>query len=263
MNGGKMYSEKDIIARWNADLYELNETYTEDVKLALGFIGPTQKRILEIGCGSGRFSVPLAKAGHDVTGLDFDEYMLDKIAPKIKNEKIKWYKADAIYDDWGTGFDVVVLGANFLFNIVSYMDYKRAPKLMIQKSASALVIGGHIFVDYAYPQYPETWFNNPKPNVVWEGTDSHGIFGKMTLINNVYDKESRIVRFIRRFDMVLAEGSVLTYEIPSEKHFAALEQIHRWLEEEGFVMEQECGDYQGHPINKNTNRVIIWAKKVR
>ena len=156
-----------------------------------------------------------------------------------------------------------VLGANFLFNIVSDMNYEQAQKLMIQKSSDALTVGGHIFVDCGYTQYPEKWFQNPDANIVWEGTDSHGNFGKMILLNSVYDTEGRINRFIRRFEMILTDGSTLVQEIPSKKHFAALEQIHKWLAESGFVIEQECGDYQGHLISEITNRAIIWARKVR
>lgn len=258
-----MYNEKDVIAQWNADMYDLNETDTDDVEFALMLMGATPKKVLEIACGSGRFLVPMAKAGHDVTGLDFDEYMLERIARKITNENIKWQKADVIHDDWGTGFDVVILGANFLFNIVSDVNYEQAQKLMIQKSADALAVGGHVFVDYAYTQYPEKWFHDPNENVIWEGTDSHGNFGKMALLDNVYDTESRMARCIRRFDMMLADGSTLVQEIPSEKHFASLEQVHEWLGEAGFVVEQECGDYQGHLISETTNRAIIWARKAR
>ena len=258
-----MYNEKDIIAQWNADMYDLNETYVDDVEFALMLMGTTPKKVLEIACGSGRFLVPVAKAGHDVTGLDFDEYMLEKIAHKITNEKIKWHKTDVIYDDWGSGFDIVTLGANFLFNIVADMNYEQAQKLMIQKSADALAVGGHIFVDYAYTHYPEKWFSNPDANIIWEGTDSHGNFGKMALLDNTYDTESRIARFVRRFDMILADGSTLVQEIPSEKYFTALEQIHKWLDEAGFVIERECGDYQGNLISETTDRAIIWARKVR
>lgn len=258
-----MYNEKDIIAQWNAEMYDMNETYTDDVAFALMLMGTTPKKVLEIACGSGRFLVPVAKAGHDATGLDFDVYMLERIARKITNEKIKWYKADVIRDDWGTGFDVVILGANFLCNIVSDMNYEQSQKLMIQKSADALAVGGHIFVDCAYTKYPENWFNHPDANIIWEGTDSHGNFGKMALLENTYDTESRMARFIRRFDMTLADGSILVQEIPSEKHIVSLEQIHRWLDEAGFVIEQECGDYQGHLISERTNRAVIWARKVR
>ncbi len=53
----------------------------------------------------------------------------------------------------------------------------------------------------------------------------------MILLDSVYNTESRITRFIRRFEMILADGSALVQEIPSEKYFATLEQIHKWLDE--------------------------------
>jgi len=126
-----MYNEKDIIAQWNAEMYDLNETDTDDVAFALTLMGISPKRVLEIACGSGRFLVPMAKAGQNVTGLDFDDYMLDRIADKVTNEKIEWRKADVIYDDWGTDFDVIILGANFLYNIISDMNYEQSQELMI------------------------------------------------------------------------------------------------------------------------------------
>lgn len=257
-----MYNERDIISQWIADMYDWNETDTKDVEFALSVIGATPKRILEIACGSGRFLVPMAKAGHTVVGLDFDQYMLDKISAKVEGAKdISWYRADVVKDDWGTGFDVVVLAANFLFNIVSDMEYEKAQALMIQKSAGALVLGGHILIDCGYTLHPEKWFNNPGENLVWEGTDSVGNTGKMVLRNSTFDKESGMNRFVRRFEMTLADGSTLVQEIPSEKHFATLEQIHGWLLRSGFVIEKECGDYQGNPISEKTSRAIIWARK--
>ncbi len=84
----------------------------------------------------------------------------------------------------------------------------------------------------------------------------------MALLDSTYDTESGIARFIRRFDMILSDGSTLVQEIPSQKHFVALEQIHNWLDEAGFVIEQECGNYQGHLISEMTNRAIIWARKL-
>ena len=188
--------------------------------------------------------------------------MLNRISRKISNtQNIHWHKSDVINDEWGTGFDVVLLAANFLSNIVSDMDYRQAQELMIKKSAEALMPGGHVLIDYAYTFYPEKWFNNPNPNIVWQGTDSEGNFGKMVLLNNTYDKETGITKFIRRFEMTLADGSNLIQEIPTEKHFAAIEQVREWLKRAGFVIENEWGDYHGNPISENTHRAIIWAKK--
>ena len=78
----------------------------------------------------------------------------------------------------------------------------------------------------------------------------------MLLLDSVYDMESRINTFIRRFEMILADGSTLVQEIPSKKHFASLEQIHKWLAEAGFVIEQECGDYKENPISEKTIELL-------
>lgn len=257
-----MYNEKAIISQWIADMYDWNETYTDDVEFAITLIGEESKRVLEIACGSGRFMIPLAKAGHQVIGLDFDEFMLDKIAAKISNEKVEWYKADVIHEEWPTEFDVVVLGANFLYNIVSDLNYEQAQELVIRKAANSLKDGGYVFIDCGYTKNPEQWFNNPVPNVVWEGTDSHGNFGRMTLLDSVYDERSRMNRFVRKFELVLNDGSRVEEEIPSEKHFASLEQIHQWLSKAGFFIEKEYGDYNHNPISESTHRAIIWARKM-
>ena len=155
----------------------------------------------------------------------------------------------------------MLLAANFLSNIVSDVDYEQAQELVIKKSADALVSGGHLLIDYAYTSYPEKWFNNSKPNIIWQGTDSEGNSGEMVLLNSTYDKETGIIKCTRRFEMTLADGSRLVQEIPTEKHFATLEQVRKWLTRSGFIVENEWGDYRGNPINENTHRAIIWAKK--
>ena len=262
MEERKLYNEKDIIAKWNSEMYDHNEVETDDVEFALSIIEKAPQQILEIACGSGRFLVPMAKGGHNVVGLDFDKYMLNRIVTKISNaENIKWYHSDVIHDEWGTGYDVVVLGANFLCNIVSDMDYESAQKSLIQKSADALVSGGHVFIDYAYTSHPEKWFDNTEPRIIWQGEDSEGNYGKMMLLDNTFDKKSYTAECIRRFELKLADGTDIVQEIPTKKHIVRPEQVHEWLEQVGFAIELECGDYQGNPIGEQTNRVIIWARK--
>ncbi|MCL2519206.1 MAG: class I SAM-dependent methyltransferase, partial [Oscillospiraceae bacterium] len=65
-----MFNEKPIISKWVADMYDQKVTETNDVEFLLSVIGQESKKILEVCCGSGRILVPLARAGHDVTGFD-------------------------------------------------------------------------------------------------------------------------------------------------------------------------------------------------
>jgi SAM-dependent methyltransferase len=145
-----LFNEKPIISKWVADIYDQKVTETDDVEFLLSLIGKQPKKILEVCCGSGRILVPLAHAGHTVVGIDADTFMLDKIPAKANGLKnIEWYKADAVHDDWGSGFDVVVLAGNIMYNITSDMEYKKAQELFIQKAASALVTGGYIYIAYS------------------------------------------------------------------------------------------------------------------
>ena len=256
-----MYNENEIISMWAADLYDLEETDVTDVKFAKSVIGPNSKRILEIGCGNGRFLVPLAKSGHKVAGLDFDAFMLKKIDAKLEGgEYLQWRRADIVKDEWEAGFDVVLLTANILFNIVSDLEYEKAQKLLIEKSAKSLVPGWHLLIDYGYTTYPEKWYDNPAPNLVWEGTDSHGNFGKMMLLDSKFNQSNGICSFVRRYEITCKNGMSIVRNIPTQKHFATLRQIQKWLLNFGFVIEGEWGDYERNPLSEETNRAIIWAK---
>lgn len=258
-----LFNEQSIISQWNANMYEQLITETNDVEFLLSIVDSKKKKILEIACGSGRILVPLAKLGHTVTGLDFDQYMLDKITPQAHEmDNITIRKADMIRDSWGSGFDVVVLAANILFNIVSDIEYEKAQQILIQKAGEALASGGYIYIDYGYYMHPEDIFGNPSEYTIWEGCDNAGNAGRMSLLDSTYDKESGITTFIRRFDITLTDGTKIKQDIPSLKHFATLEQIKNWLCSAGFVVEQEYGNYDRDPISESTNRAIIWAKKI-
>ena len=77
------------------------ETETDDVDFLLSVIGSKPGRVLEAACGGGRILVPLAQAGHAVTGFDIDDCLLEKIGAKAEGlDNIVWYKADAVEDAW-------------------------------------------------------------------------------------------------------------------------------------------------------------------
>ena len=52
--------------------------------------------ILELGCGTGRVSIPLAQAGHQVTGIDMAEDMLAEAERKAAQVgcQVRWQHAD-------------------------------------------------------------------------------------------------------------------------------------------------------------------------
>jgi GNAT superfamily N-acetyltransferase len=97
--------------------------------------------------------------------------------------------------------------------------------------------------------------------VVWEGTDNEGNYGKMTLLGGSYDAETRLDKFVRRFELTLANGEQIVQDIDSEKHFASLEHLRDWLHDAGFIIGLQCEDYDKNPINEKSCEVKIYARK--
>ena len=265
-----MSNENEIIIGLSADLYDQHETETDDVKFILSTVGEKPKKILEVCCGSGRILVPLAMAGHSVTGIDIDDSMMKKIPAKAAGlENIEWHKADAVHDDWGVGFDVVVLAGNILFNIESDIDYEKAQELFIQKAAGALVPGGYVYIGYSpFAPNGRTLIQpgqscDDDGSIVWswEGTDENGNFERDAITSGSFDEETGILRFTRYFEQRLADGRIIKEKTERFKHYATLDQIHRWLSDAGFIIELECEDFNKNPINNSSRGVIIYARK--
>lgn len=68
------------------------------------------KRILDVGCGSGRYVIALAEQGAEVTGIDFAPNMLT-LARELAEERgaaarCQFIQADFLEYDFGTTFDI-------------------------------------------------------------------------------------------------------------------------------------------------------------
>lgn len=80
-------------------------------KLIKSFIGNVKnKNILDLGCGTGRYTIPLSKKGADVVGVDFSKGMLKKAKIKAKETgvKVELINADITKYSPKKKFDIVL-----------------------------------------------------------------------------------------------------------------------------------------------------------
>src|SRR5512135_3511306 len=89
-----------------AEIYDQIEAGTEDVAFILRLaasLGPL--KVLEPFCGTGRVLLPLAQAGHTVTGLDSSAAMLERASVKARRlpedarQRIELVEMDATCGD--------------------------------------------------------------------------------------------------------------------------------------------------------------------
>ncbi len=70
------------------------------------------RRVLDVGCGTGRQSLRLAERGAIVTGIDFSEGMLARAAAKPGAARVSWVRhdAEAMLPFADGAFDIIVNG---------------------------------------------------------------------------------------------------------------------------------------------------------
>lgn len=254
--------QKKILEHWHAWIYEQEEDETAISRYLLREIGSTPLRILEAACGGGKLCVPLAEAGHIVTGIDRNENMLLHLRRKAEHlPNLRAIQSDILTKPWGSGYDVVILGSNLMVNIVTDRDYKRAQKNLLERAYDALKTGGRLFIDYDCPLALSEWTPANHRWVCFEGKDDCGTNGRYIVINGNVNDRSRIVTGSRIWEISPAEGEPFTHTESSYKYFPTLEQICAWLYRVGFTVESINGGYHDEPFDRNHRRAVIRCRK--
>lgn len=92
----------------------------DDLPFYLNQLTEGGKSVLELGCGTGRLTIPLALEGFDVTGIDIAESMLVRGREKAaqRGANIDWVHGDVRDFDLSKQFDTVLFPANSLSHLL-------------------------------------------------------------------------------------------------------------------------------------------------
>src|SRR5258708_4079128 len=80
--------------------------------------------VLELACGSGRLTIPLAKAGLDIVGLDLAPTMLSRARARARaaGVEVTWIEADMRHFDLGRRFGFIFIATNSLLHLATSED---------------------------------------------------------------------------------------------------------------------------------------------
>jgi SAM-dependent methyltransferase len=107
------------------DLVYQSKNYELEVdalsRLMSQYAGNPVRTILDLGCGTGRHAILLARRGFDVTGVDQSEPMLararERAASQEEGRGIEFVRGDVRDIDLGRGYDAALM----MFNVLGYM----------------------------------------------------------------------------------------------------------------------------------------------
>lgn len=125
------YSVGDLI--YDANIYDGLNTSLDDLEFYLdSFPRDKKNKILELCCGTGRLTLPIAQAGYSITGVDMTPSMLEKA--KIKAHEagldIEYIEGDMRNLDLHMRYDIVFIPFNSIHHLYTNEDLIQTLKVV-------------------------------------------------------------------------------------------------------------------------------------
>ena len=131
-----------------AEFYDMLHEGCEDAENYVSLLGTYGNRILELGSGTGRIAVPLARAGFRVTGIECEPDMIALMEKKdYPRDRLRVIRADARSFSLGEEFDAVLLSCNFLNHFTDGADAVS----VLSCCKAHLAPGGTVIIDSSVP----------------------------------------------------------------------------------------------------------------
>ena len=207
--------------------------------------------VLEIGCGTGRVTIPLAAAGVDITGLDVSASMLEEAKRKAESQglRINWIGADGRNFDLGQRFALIIMP----FNTLQFFRDTAVLGQLFHCVKRHLGDEGRFVFDVFNPQVS---FLAADPSARYERAryaDPHG--GGEVVIEETreYIAERQIVRSTRYYHVgAKRDFSVSSLEL---RCFFPCE-LDMILERFGFSLEAKYGDFDNSLLSSRSPKQI-------
>lgn len=186
--------------------------------------GPLQeKTIVDLGCGTGTLSIPLAHMGADVHGIDLSQMMIEQAKAKAQEEQAAVHFSQGSMADFTAArpADVVVIAVDSLNYLVDEEEVVKT----LRAAFHALQPGGHLFFDVHSTKKIEAYLDGPfiyedeDVAYLWStepGEEDHSVYHDITF-------------FVRAEDG--------RYERFEEHHYQRtfeIEMYKQWIHELGF-----------------------------
>jgi SAM-dependent methyltransferase len=225
------------------------------VGLAQRLLG-SRGRILELGCGTGRVTVPLARAGFEVTALDHEPAMLAALTerqrklPAAVAARITPVTGDLRDFALGRRFDLVIAA----FNVVEHLYTRVEVDACLRAVRRHLRPGGHLAFDVQLPD--PAWLARDASRRWARTRFTHPVTGEVLYYstNHDYDPVSQIV-VIRIYYTPERRGRERVVVLSQRKFFPA--ELEALVAHAGLRVVERHGDFEGGPLGPGSESQVM------
>jgi len=225
------------------------------------------KRILELGCGTGRVTIPLAQAVgvfcEVIVGLDREPAMLSAAERKASQfaeaaKQIRWIQGNMSTWRDQTPFDLIIAPCSALCHLLTIEDQLR----VWHTAALNLNIGGRFVADVSTADFAilAESLQNPPRAIVQLDSDTHSAAGSRkrlvrykTVLYSACDQHAS-VRYL--YDEFSGNGNPERFLSDYECHVYYPRELELLFRMSGFAIESTWGDYHERLL-ENDSRVMV------
>ncbi len=247
-----------------ARYYDLNPNALADVTFYIDHLPSSNARVLELGCGTGRVSIPLAQSCGFLQGLDLSDAMLQLCREKIAKvelgpDRIVVEHGDITDFDLGSSFDLIIAP----FRVIQNLETDAQLEGLFRCIHKHLTPEGRCILNVFHPNRPReellrTWVTDEE-QFAWE-VERGG--ERMTC----HDARRRLVEdplvlypelIYRRWR---ADEMVDEVVLPIPMRVFYPDEFLDMIRSAGFPITGKWGGYAGEPYGQGNELVVEFAR---
>ncbi|MEZ4669496.1 MAG: class I SAM-dependent methyltransferase [Anaerolineae bacterium] len=228
--------------------YDAENTSGDEINFYLGLAHEFGGPILDLACGTGRLTIPLAQAGYATTGLDIAAPMVEHGRRKGAGLPVQWHVADCRSFQLDERFALITMTGNSFQAFLTRPD-QEAVLACIREHLQA----GGIFAFEVRNPYLET-FDTPQEEFWRSYTNRTGQTFDISTTQR-YDKLAQVMDYTnyRRWQANGEEQLRITHLY---MRFFYPQEMEALLYYNGLKVMRSYGDWALHPIAEDSPRMI-------
>jgi SAM-dependent methyltransferase len=233
--------------------------YVDEARQAAG-------SVLEVGCGTGRILLPIARSGQTIEGLDASPQMLERCREKLRDEdkavrgRVSLHQGDARTFDLGRQFGLVIAP----FRVVQHLTTIDDQLGFLHSVARHLAPGGQLVFDVFNPNFAalaaadgterEDTPDTPLPD--GRSFRRTGRVSRVRLVDQV--SEIELIYYISTKSGEKTERRVQSFDM---RWYLRAELVHL-LARGGFSVRSIYGDFDRSPLADKSPEQIVCAERI-
>lgn len=211
--------------------------------------------VLDLGCGTGKMTIELAKRGYDMTGVDFSPEMLDIARDEAEREgladRILWLCQDMTeFELYGT-VDVTVSCLDCINHLTTQKNLESCFALV----HNYLIPDGLFIFDINGKHKFETLYG--ENSYVFEEE------GNVCVWQNSYNEKSKICDFYITVFEEGKDGRYTRYDDFQREKMYTIKNIRNALQKSGFEFIGAYRDFEFSPATDGDDRIYIASRCIK